>query len=292
MLLDDLYLFSIIVDCGSLSRAAKQLNSTVATVSRRLCALEDKIGQPLLNRHARGIHVTQAGEQLYRQYAADLQTIQTQLKEFKSQSQLISGRIKVLAPSNLAATALADFWPEFMRTYPKLQLDIQTSNHIQDIAEQGADCAIRVGHLPSSSLVQKRLGTIESKLVAAPEYPDIMCVTGLSDHTFAISQQINNLTLSHPSQGDYKVTVTPTHFCNDIALLKAMVKSGRCIALLPLSEASSCLQSGTLKTVLPQWSGVARPVYLVTTSRKYPSPKVTAFADMLKQFIAQQPWAS
>lgn len=169
-MLDDIALFIHIVQQGGLSAAARHLDLPAATVTRRLQKLEQELGSQLLHRSARQCQLTQEGEVYYQAYADLVEQFNQARQQLSRDLRQLSGRLKVLAPSNISNGILKPMWISFCREYPEIQLELVLSNQLQDMISLKADLALRIGPQPDSLLYQKRLGAVGTVLVAAPDY--------------------------------------------------------------------------------------------------------------------------
>ncbi|WP_286239400.1 LysR family transcriptional regulator [Neptuniibacter halophilus] len=289
-MLDDIALFIHIVQQGGLSAAARHLDLPAATVTRRLQKLEQELGSQLLHRSARQCQLTQEGEVYYQAYADLVEQFNQARQQLSRDLRQLSGRLKVLAPSNISNGILKPMWISFCREYPEIQLELVLSNQLQDMISLKADLALRIGPQPDSLLYQKRLGAVGTVLVAAPDY---LKAAGEPEHPLDLKQHrqlgvtmLHKWPLQHSVQGTlqeiyprFSVQVNDTTFVRDLVL------DGQGIALLPLTEVQELLQQGYLKRVLPEWQGVMRELYAVWPSGKLLSLRAQCLRDYMQNYI-------
>ncbi|CAE6956263.1 COG0583 Transcriptional regulator [Vibrio sp. B1FIG11] len=162
--------FVAVVECGSFSLAAKQLNLTKSAISKRINQLEDDLGIRLLNRTTRKLSLTEAGRR-YFEYASQAVNLAQQGVDAVSELQgSPQGRLKITAPMSFGVLHVAPLISEFLARYPKIEVDLQLEDAMVDLVEQGFDLGIRIGELATSNLVAKRLAPCKSVLCASPEY--------------------------------------------------------------------------------------------------------------------------
>ncbi|MDX1757485.1 MAG: LysR family transcriptional regulator [Marinobacter sp.] len=288
--MDDIALFVHIVQQGDLSSAGRHLGLPLATVTRRLQKLEQRLGCRLLNRSARQCVLTQEGEIHYEAYASLVdQFEQTQRRLSEDMSQL-RGHLKVLAPTNISHGFFRAMWLGFTRTYPDIRLELILGNQLQDLVKSKADLAIRIGPQADSQLYQQRLGQIDKIIVAAPTYlaqhgePATTC--DLKAHRIIGTTLVSKWTLSHAETGS-RQEIYPRHNAtfNDTGLAKYLVCDGQGIALLPLTEVQPELDSGALVRILPQWLGAPRQMYLIWPSGKLLNARARCFKDYLLAYV-------
>jgi len=168
--LSSMRVFLTIAREGSFSRAAELHGLSKAMASKHVKHLEDDLGVRLLNRSTRGVSLTEAGRN-YRdrcdQILADLEEAESSLKAMEREP---TGRIRVGSPPALGAFRVAPAIAEYIKRYPKTQVDLVLLDHAVDPIEGGFDVVLRIGELASSSYVARRLGDAGFLACASPEY--------------------------------------------------------------------------------------------------------------------------
>jgi DNA-binding transcriptional LysR family regulator len=166
---EDIRTFIEVVDTGGLTPAAHRLGLSKSIVSRRLGRLESELGVQLLVRTTRGTGLTEAGA-TFREHAGRVAAEIDAAREAISPEGDVRGRLRVSLPLSFGATDLAPVLAELARRHPKLQVHAAYSDRFVDLVSEGFDAAIRLGYLPDSSLVARRIAPIRGKLVASPAY--------------------------------------------------------------------------------------------------------------------------
>lgn len=294
-MLNDIALFVHIVKTGSLSKAAKLQGLPAATVTRRLQKLEHKFKCKLINRSARQFNLTFEGQKLFDECSYLVESLEDRTNQFESSVNEISGKIKLLAPTNLAIGPIRVALTEFVSKYEDIDFEFILDNKTDDFLATQADFAIRIGPQQSSDLYQIRIGTIKTILITSKEYlkkygiptvPDDLdshhLIVGLSlrDWSLRNNQDIVEFNF-RPSK--------PRAIINEFRLIKQLTIEGLGISLLPISEVTSELIHGELVQVLPMWTGQDRNIYIIWANGKLLTRRAKLFIEHLKNFVTNVP---
>jgi len=292
IMLNDIALFVHIVKTGNLSQAAKLQALPAATVTRRLQKLEHKLKCKLINRSARQFNLTAEGQKLFDECSYLVESLEDRTHQFESSVNELSGKIKLLAPTNLAIGPLSDALITFISEYEEIDFEFIFDNKRDDFLTTQADFAIRVGPQPSSELYQVRIGSIKTIIVASKEYlkkhekPAI--VNDLDSHHLIVASSLNNWSLNntqHVEKFNFKPS-KPRVVANELRLVKQLTIEGLGISLLPVSEVVSEINSGQLIQVLPMWTGQDRDIYIIWANGKLLTRRAKLFIEHLKSFVA------
>ena len=168
---DDLLLFARVADAGSFSRAAERVKLPKSTVSRRLAALEERLGEKLLQRSTRRLTLTEFGQGVLEHARAVAAEVDGALSLALHRQQRPTGRLRVSMPADFAHQALAPMLCAFALEYPEVSLELDLSPRRVDLIAEGFDLAVRMGELPEDSqLAARRLALFTNSLYAAPSY--------------------------------------------------------------------------------------------------------------------------
>ncbi len=170
MKLDDLNLFRLVVENGSYTATSRKTMIPVATITRRIQALEDSLNLRLLNRHARKLSLTEAGERFYNECSPLLGRLTSTAQELSDECRGAAGKIRITAPSNLTKRMMMPMFNAFMKDFPDINLELTTSNHSEQLDPTEWDVIFRVGPQRDSSLIARKINSVEDILVASPEY--------------------------------------------------------------------------------------------------------------------------
>ncbi|WP_261091739.1 LysR family transcriptional regulator [Serratia quinivorans] len=280
--IDDLLTFVEVADTGGISPAARRLGISKSIVSRRLARLEAELGTQLLARTTRGAALTEAGS-TFREHAARACAEIEAARETLQPSGDLRGRLRVAVSLSFGP---ADFAPVLARmalNHPRLHIHLSFSDRFVDLIAEGFDCAIRVGYLPDSSLMARRVGPIYGKLVASPGY---IKVHGAPDNPKELA---NHQALMQGTEawqfmdGKKIVTVNPQgRFKADNATaLAAAAIEGLGIAWLPDGVIRHQVALGALVPIMIGYPPPPAGIYVVRPPGQHPAQKVRILTDML-----------
>ncbi|SBS29009.1 HTH-type transcriptional regulator DmlR [Marinomonas aquimarina] len=291
-MLDDLKIFIVAADTKSLTATAEKLGMTIATVSRRIASLESTLGSVLLHRSTKGLTLTTVGESYYRECAEFIEALDQRISDLDHTLNSLEGEVKILAPTNLGAGPLDDFWAQFVAQYPQITLRIELSNQYESLQDTQADLALRSGQSPNLSLIQRKIGEIHGVLVASPDLtPFPETIEQLEQGKSVAGQLFTDWDIVHNTTGEeYSVFKHHRHTSNDMRIAVNLAKHGQGVTLLPESLVYQDIQQGHLKRVLPEWRGRNREIYLVWAYRRSLSVRAKLLRDELISFLQQQEW--
>lgn len=282
--IEDLRIFQEVAEAGGVSAAALRLGISKTIISRRITQLEADLGAQLLARTTRGMVVTETGV-TFKAYAARICAEVDMAREAVSQAGELQGRMRIAAPLSFGPTHFAPVLASLAQRHPKLQVLSSYTDRFVDLVGEGFDCAIRVGHLPDSNLVAKRVGPMFGKLVASPSYLD-------AEGTPQMPQEIaNHRVVMREAEvwkfvdGDDVTSVRPNgRFIADNALsLVAAALEGVGLAYLPEPLVADHIASGALVAVMNQYPVPPAGIFVVRAPSPYPSEKVKTLTEMLAE---------
>ncbi|MDR7299320.1 MULTISPECIES: LysR family transcriptional regulator [Roseateles] len=294
MKIDDLLLLAQIHKAGSLSEASRQLDLPKATLSRRLTALETSVGARLFVPGASRMTLTELGEQLAERAARHDDDIAETRHWLASREATPQGRLRVSVPAEFAMLVLADSFARFVRRYPKVELEIDTTPRRVDLFNEPYDVAVRMGPVDEPDLVARQYMLLERGLYASPVYlqarPAPQTPADLAEHDFVMLSQAKGMykTLQNGKQ-TADVQMRGPLEANSIGLVLSLTRAGGGIGSFPFGMVASDVEAGTLVPVLPEWRYEPLPVHLLTASRRLMPAKTRAFIDHLFETVPQ--WA-
>ncbi len=300
---NDLLIFARVVQIGSFSRAAERLGLPKSTVSRRITALEERLGERLLLRTTRRLAITEFGQQLLehaQQVAAEVDAV-TALKEYRQAQP--SGRLRVSMPSDFANLMLSDMLGAFVAMHPAISLELDLSPRRVDLLGENFDLAVRMGDLPDDALLAARkVAVLPSGLYAAPGYlaergepaapddllrHDALRLLGRNGEALAWSLTSGEQRRDGVQRWD---GVPPGRItANSPELLLKLARAGAGIVAVPGFLASASVRHGELRQVLPDWSLPSTTAWAVFAGRRLMPAKTRAFIDMLQTALAVTP---
>ena len=281
--LNELLIFTRVVQSGSFTAAARLLEMPKSTVSRKVAELEDRVGARLLQRTTRKLGLTDAGR-IYFDYGARIVTEVEEAEQAVGRLQSTPrGLLRVTAP--LSLSILGPIVADFLQRQPDVQVDLRCSDRVVDLVEEGFDLAIRAGRLSDSTLVARPLGVLRRVVVASPSYvkrhrapaepADLERHDGLA---FGGVTAPNVWTLTRGEE-KVEVRVVARLTVNDLDILGEVTRAARGVAFMPEFAVAEDLRQGRLQRLLPEWCSEEVPLSAVYPTTRHLSPKVTAFIE-------------
>jgi|TARA_B110000908_G_C10249509_1_gene450984 DNA-binding transcriptional LysR family regulator len=284
-----LVLFSHINRLGSLSAAAQLLGISRSSVSKQLAALERKIGSRLFNRTTRKIVLTEVGRQVLQEaYKVELalQTIENISEDFQS---VIAGDLNVTCASAQGRIHLVPLITKFLAHYPKINVNLQLEDRFVDMVAENLDVSIRIGYLPDSTLIARKLGDLSAVLCASPEYlsnaPPLQTPSDLLHHRclFYRNSKLGMNSWSFISdEGEESVTVSGPLSINDPGALVSAALAHAGVLLIDKGLLGDTMRDGKLLPVLTGYQSIGSlPMYVVYPEREFIPAKTRALVDFL-----------
>ncbi|HSC79627.1 MAG TPA: LysR substrate-binding domain-containing protein [Chitinolyticbacter sp.] len=292
--LNDMLYFAEVVDRGGFAAASRALGIPKSRLSRRVAELEARLGVRLMQRTTRKLSLTDTGELYYRHCAAIRDEAQRAGEAVAHVQAEPRGTIRLVCPVTLAQTVIGHLLPGFLAAYPQVKVDMQVSNRVVDLVEEGVDLALRVRHTlaDSGSLVVKQFGRTPTALVASPGQllrqgqPTRPQELSWLD-TVAMSAVDGRATLQLLGPGGAQFTFQhyPRYIADDLLTLQLAVLAGIGAGYLPQYMCETELRDGRLVPVLPDWSLPPGLFHAVFPSRRGLVPAVRALLDYLTEHV-------
>lgn len=286
--LNDIAVFVRVAQFESFSRAARALGMPVSTVSRKVTALEERLGVTLLQRTTRRLSLTSQGRAYFDQCSEPLGHLYDAERVITQTQKKPEGVLRISGPVMLEQEPFYAFLSAFLNNYPQIQVDLYFTNAFIDLIAENVDVAIRFGELQDSSLVAQRVGRSVRHLVASADYGRNHVLPSrpdeLSQHPCVLINARNNETEWQLISGRKaaKVNVSGPVAARDFHIVHAFALRGHGIALLPSSYCDPHIASGELVRVLPDWASPELFVHAVYPTRRFMPSKLKAFVDALK----------
>ncbi len=280
--------FCNIVKEGGFSAAARKSGKSKVLLSRSLSHLEAELGVRLLQRTTRKMSLTPEGKAYYQACLPLLDELHDIDESIKSQHQVAKGLIKIAIPSeSFSQTYLIPLIIQFKHLHPDIEFELVLSDRHIDIVEDGYDMAVRIGRLPDSSLIARKLSDVELLLCATPHYLKSIAAINkpedLEQHQLIIDSNYQNGLSWTFSSTSNQLTIKP----------KGSIKVNSCLAcisflmadmglgLCPSFAVKELLAQQKLQQLLPQWNVMKGGVYLMYSHRKHLSAKINLFSQFL-----------
>ncbi|MAW34348.1 MAG: LysR family transcriptional regulator [Proteobacteria bacterium] len=292
--------FTRIVESGSFSAVAKEMNMLQPTVSKHMNALENILGVRLLNRTTRKLSITDSGKEYYQRAKRILDEVQEMDAEITNLQNSPTGTLRVSAPAAFGRRYLIPLVFEFRKQFPDLAIDLSLKDRYVDVVQEGVDVAIRMGELEDSSLIARHVGSFARMCVASPDYisshgnpraPDDLkkhnCITySYNTYTYFSSSNDWNFGTSKKPElvrvfGDFKA--------NSAFAIRSAARDGIGVANLPAFLLSDDLESGRLLHILPDFGPAPMRISAVYPSGRLVSRKVKLFVEHVEDKLLKIP---
>ncbi len=292
-------MFAKVAEEGSFAAAAAAMGVSVATVSRAVTRLEERLGGRLFNRTSRRLALTDYGHTLAERASkiyADAEEAEDFARETSSRPR---GLVKLAAPLSFGARWVAPLLPEFFRAYPDISVELHLTDAQADLIGEGFDAALRIAILEDSSLAARLIAPVRRFVVASPVY---LSRNGRPQHPHDLGAH-QCLTYANRSRRDVwrfthengeACTVTPSGALRATtveALLPALL-AGLAVAELPEFVATQYFADKQLEPVLTDWRLPEGGLYFVTPTARTRPAKVSALADFFIARLTAAQWSA
>jgi DNA-binding transcriptional LysR family regulator len=291
---DDLKLFARVAALGTLSAVARERDVPVSQVSRALARIEKTCGARLIHRSTHGLALTAEGETFLDYCHRIVGTLDQLQGEFASQAREPSGTVRVAASTVMAHYLLVPSLPSLGQRHPRLQVELEVSDRLADMARDGIDIAIRTMTTLPETLVARQIGTLGRALYATPTY---LARAGTPQRPEDLRQHvlITNSAVTQLNHWPFLVDGVPSKLLveghwrsNDTGMAASMVLAGLGIGRLATVAAEPLVRQRALVPVLPGMVDMQPvPIYAVTASTRQRLPKIKACIDHWAAWIGQ-----
>ncbi len=286
--LNDLRFFVMAVTHGGFAAAGRALGVPKSTVSKRVAELEQALQARLLYRSSRSFTLTDAGRDFYEHARASLIEAEAAQEAVQRRVAEPSGTVRITASVPTAQQYLAVHLPALARAYPRLHVQLEVSDRMVDLVQEGFDIAVRshFAPLPDSGLVQRPLAVEAIVLVAAPSYLAARGVPAAPGHLTGHDGLLTGVAagtwrLSGPDGARMEVAPVPRMTVNESVVLLGAAMAGLGIVPLPQELCRAAVASGQLVRVLPDWTAGSVTTTLLMPARRGQLPGVRATVDFL-----------
>lgn len=285
--LNGLAVFVQVAETRSFIAAGRLLGVSASAVGKSVARLEEKLGVRLFHRSTRSITLTAEGSLFLTRSRRILAEIEAAELEISQTSAAPRGRLRVSLP--LVSSLVLPVLGEFMREYPDIELDLDFTDRMVDVIEEGFDAVVRTGDPVDSRLTARRLGTFRFLVVAAPDYlarygcpqtPADLIQHACLHYRFPNSGKLEQWALRFPP-GEPELPLPTSMICNNIETRVCFALQGLGIAYLPDFSIREQLAEGQLQPILTDYVERNGIFHVLWPASKHPSPKVRAFVDFL-----------
>jgi DNA-binding transcriptional LysR family regulator len=289
--LPNLVAFARIVSAGSLSAAARELDLSLAVVSKRLAQLEESLGVRLIQRTTRRQTLTEEGVLFHQQVLRILAEVEQAETLMSRRREAVSGLLRVSAPGALGRQWIAPIMADFQQLHPQLTLQLELTDVVVDLLDSNLDMAVRFGSLADSSMIARPLAPNYRVLCAAPAYiqrfgapsePD-----DLSRHRCILIGDQPRAEWRFEGNDSIAVRVAGSLITNDGGAAHAWALHGDGIALKSIWDVGDDIAAGRLQRILPGYSMTAAPLHALYPHSRHLAPRVRVFVEFLGQRLRE-----
>lgn len=292
--IDLMHTFIRIVESGSLSAAAQQLQTSQPTVSRRLQTLERVLGAKLILRTTHAMKLTDDGQRCYRHAKMLIEKWSALEDELSGAGDEPEGTLRVRAPHAFGQDQLIAPLTEYLQRYSNMSVDWMLNDRTPDFIAEHIDCMIQVGEITDPSMVAVLLAEVPRIVVASPalleDYPEILQVDDLATLPWvALSTYYRNeVRLRHKESGqNYRFDIAPRMSTDSLYAARKAAVSGLGAVLVSAWIVSDNLADGSLQHILPQWGAKPLPVYLIYPYASYYPARLMKFLELIRSVMPE-----
>lgn len=297
---DDMRTFVAVVEAGSFTAAAERLDIAKSAVSRRVSALEERLGAQLIRRTTRKLSLTESGSGFYGRSARILADLDEAESAVAQEHGELRGRLRVALPLSFGLHHMYAPVCEFSRVHPQVDFDLDLNDRRVDLIEEGMDVAVRIGRLPDSTLIARKLFDARTAVCAGPAYlkrhGTPQTPQDLREHaclTYSNLAEPDRWHYADEKGGRQSVVVGKGMTASSGDFLCMAAAADRGIVLLPTFITHEAIAAGRLRPVLTEFSWPATPAYAVYPPTRHLSYRVRAFIDYLVEYFSGTPsWDS
>jgi LysR family transcriptional regulator for bpeEF and oprC len=286
--------FVRVVEAKGFSAAAPQLGMTPSGVSRAIARLEERLGVRLFFRSTRALRLTDDGGAFYercKQILLDLNDATEALGESRSTP---TGKLRIGVATSIGRAVLMQNLADFEKRYPDIRLDLTMCDFPYDLNEEGIDCAIRIGDLPDSNLIARKLGYLRNVLFASPEYlaqyGRPRTIADLRQHrciNYVFPNGRPHVWQLETTAGRVEVDFEPHMLINDGESVVHAAVNGLGIIHAPHVMTSCWVERGLLEVVLPDMVCTGSPIWMVYPQKRHLSARVQAFLSWTEELFSR-----
>lgn len=290
--LEEMQTFVRVVDAGSITKVAEQMNTVKSAISRRLSELESRLGVSLLTRTTRTHTITDAGLTFYDHCVRIIEEVSQAESSISNKEKALEGRIRLAVPLSFGLAKLSPLLQQFNDLHPKIKFDVDFNDRHIELAEEGFDLAIRIAKLKDSSLIAKRLTTIQLILCASPAYLAKHGIPntpqGLANGHVKLNYHSapDSWKFTTKSGGTESITIPSVMNANNGDFLCQAAVADKGVILMPDFICAEAIESEQLNIILPnQLTNSLLNVYAIYPQNKHQPQRVKSLiAFLVEQF--------
>ena len=297
-LLGEMATFVKVVEAGSFSEAARQLGASPSSVSRSISRLEKALATRLLQRTTRKLRLSEGGEEVFKRCQEMVNAARSVMEISGQFTHEAEGQVRISVPKAVGRFVIHPHIPEFLRRYPKVDVQLILEDRPVDLIDDNLDLILRISDSPPPGLVGRPLFPIEHLLCATPQY---LAAHGTPEHPHDLLEHSCIYLGESPADARWKfrqagktvtVGVSGRYAANHTGVRLDAVLQHVGIGSLPYFTARHALEAGEVVQVLAQWDFIASyhgEVWLLHSPTRYLPPKLRVFIDYLVECMAREP---
>ena len=287
----ELTAFVAVVDAGGFSAAARRIGDSQSVISKSVSALERRLGVQLLNRSTRSVTLTDRGRKYYERTKPLLDEMAQADGELMNSTLELSGLVRVAASSTFGRLHVLPLIPQLLALHPKLRLDLQLADGVQDLLAEGVDLAIRISPVYSPDAVVKRVASSSLVCVGSRRYFEQhgtpQTPEDLARHNCIVFNGIDSWAFDGP-RGKFNVRVSGNLSSNTVETILSAVQAGVGIGMFYRATLTNELRDADVVTVLDDFISEGRDVSLIWPIRKFISARVRQVTEFFATALAER----
>ncbi|MGG7877233.1 LysR family transcriptional regulator [Klebsiella aerogenes] len=279
--------FVAVVECGSFTGAAARIEMSAVMVGKYIALLEGQLGTRLLERNTRRQSLTDAGRVYFDEARRVLEQVANAERSVERLRLAPAGTLRVSAPVSFGASIIAPLTASFLQAWPEVRVELDLTNRMVDLVDEGIDLAIRIGDIQRTDLVAKYLAPYRMAICAAPDYL-VRHGTPQTPADLAGHQCLSHTVWTARNEWRLPGAAEEVRWkrdavlrCNDGYALRMAAVAGAGLLLQPEVLLAEDLANGRLVRILQNYTPEPRPIHLLWRQDLRPLPKLTRFVEHL-----------
>ncbi|WP_395608272.1 LysR family transcriptional regulator [Pseudomonas sp. B22129] len=293
--LNAMAIFVRVIERGSFSAVAREMQTTQPTISKVLRNLETELGGKLIARSTRHLSLTDEGQRYYTHCREILAAVDAAEHSFQTGKEAIAGPLRIGSSVSFGRLHIAPRLGDFLQQFPGVQVDLQLNDQLQDLVSEGLDVTLRIGELRDSGLVARQIGTTYRVTLASPAYlarhAAPQTPQDLAQHNCLLFNLLSsqNQWIYDKDGKRHTVRISGNAQSNNSEAVREMVLTGLGIALSPLWLFAADLKAGRVVALLQDYTPLSLPIHAVSAPNRRQSARVRAFVDYLADALTRAP---
>jgi DNA-binding transcriptional LysR family regulator len=286
--------FVAVADANGFAKGARRLNASAPAITRLVSALEDRLGVRLFNRTTRSLSLTEPGSHFLEAARSVLSEIDAAEKETIGETSAPMGHLIITGSVTFGRSVLTPIVTSFLQNHPRVTACVRLFDRVVNLVEEGIDVGVRIAELPDSTLVARRIGTVQRMFVTSPAYLDRHGVpqnpADLQTHqliSFAGLTPTSEWSLFENGKAKH-IAIAPRMEINDAAAAINTAEAGEGITTALSYMVADKIRGGSLVPVLSNYCPPPTPVHLVYPQNRLVAPKVRAFMDFAAPLLQKR----